>query len=402
MIAVFDPDDNGTRTARVLRKAKVNGMYSKVRIARHERGLLFRHKDFMRVLSPGVYRVPWFGKRRVEIVNTLNTRFEHGLLDVLIADARLRDELVIVDLHDNQRALVWRDGRLLAIIGPGRHAYWRTPGQIAVDVYDVADVTFVHDRLDAILAHPDARKWLDSIEVCSHNTALLFRDGKLVGRLAEGRHVFWKGNGNLVFRDVDLREQLTEVAGQEIMTSDKVTLRVNLIVSYRVVDPLLAVSTVADHAQTVYRESQLALRAAIGTRTLDALLADKESVGGEVRHAIARRTAAFGVEVRSVGLRDVILPGDMREILNQVITAEKEAQANLIRRREETAAARSEANTARLLAENPLLARMKELEAMKGLLQGARLTLVLGEGDIAGQLRSLVTGQAIKEVQSTE
>ncbi|MBL8880463.1 MAG: slipin family protein [Phycisphaerales bacterium] len=376
-------------------------MYSKVRIARYERGLFFRHKDFVGVLKPGVYRVPWFGKRTVQIVSTLNTRFEHGLLDVLITNEKLRSELVIVDLHDNQRALVWRDGRLLAIIGPGRHAYWRTPCAVAVDVYDVTDVTLAHDRLDAILAHADARKWLDGVEVSSHETALLFRDGKLVGRLTEGRHVFWKGCGRIMWRAVDLREQLAEVAGQEIMTSDKVTLRVNLIVGYRVTDPVKAVSTVADHAAAIYREAQLGLRAAIGTRSLDALLADKESVGGEVRNAVAKRAAEFGVEVRSVGLRDVILPGDMREILNQVITAEKESQANLIRRREETAAARSEANTAKLLAENPLLARMKELEAMKGLLHGAKLTLVLGQGDIANQLRTLVSGEAVKEVQAT-
>lgn len=373
-------------------------MYSKIRIARYERGLFFRHKDFVGVLKPGVYRVPWFGKRTVQIVNTLNTRFEHGLLDVLIANEKLRSELVIVDLHDNQRALVWRDGRLLAIIGPGRHAYWRTPCAVAVDVYDVTEFALVHDRLDAILVHSDARKWLDGVEVASHETALLFRDGKLISRLGEGRHVFWKGCGRVTWRAVDLREQLAEVAGQEIMTSDKVTLRVNLIVGFRVIDPVKAVSTVSDHAGAIYREAQLALRAAIGTRTLDGLLADKESVGGEVRNTVARRSAEFGVEIRSIGLRDVILPGDMREILNQVISAEKESQANLIRRREETAAARSEANTAKLLAEYPLLARMKELEAMKGLLQGAKLTLILGQGDVANQLRSLVSGEAVKEV----
>jgi regulator of protease activity HflC (stomatin/prohibitin superfamily) len=75
----------------------------------------------------------------------------------------------------------------------------------------------------------------------------------------------------------------------------------------------------------------------------------------------------FGVSVRSVGLRDIILPGEMKQILNQVIEAEKQAQANLIRRREETAAARSQANTAKLLAENPGAgSRMKELESLAG------------------------------------
>jgi regulator of protease activity HflC (stomatin/prohibitin superfamily) len=173
------------------------------------------------------------------------------------------------------------------------------------------------------------------------------------GRLGPGRHAFWRGLGALRIASIDRREKSADVAGQEIMTSDKVTLRVNLVVTYQVTDALKAVTTVSDHDQSLYREAQLVLRAAVGTRTLDAILSDKESVGGEVLRALVGRASEFGVTVRSVGLKDIILPGEMKLILNQVIQAEKQAQADLIRRREETAAARSQANTARLLAENP-------------------------------------------------
>lgn len=146
----------------------------------------------------------------------------------------------------------------------------------------------------------------------------------------------------------------------------------------------------SDYAQALYREAQLALRAAIGGRGLDSLLADKDAVGREVRASLARRAEEFGVAVVSVGLRDIILPGEMKLILNQVIEAEKQAQANLIRRREETAAARSQANTARLLAENPLLARIKELELLGEILAGTKATFVFGSGDLANQVRSLI------------
>ena len=132
------------------------------------------------------------------------------------------------------------------------------------------------------------------------------------------------------------------------------------------------------------------LRAAIGTKPLDALLADKESVGNEVRAALVPRAEQLGVTVKSVGLRDIILPGDMKSLLNQVIAATKEAEANLIRRREETAAARSQANTARLLAENPQLARLKELELLKDVLAGTKATFVFGQGDLSDQVRTLV------------
>ena len=89
-------------------------------------------------------------------------------------------------------------------------------------------------------------------------------------------------------------------------------------------------------------------------------------------------------------LRDIVLPGEMKTLLNQVIAATKEAEAGLIRRREETAQVRSQLNTAKLLAENPQLQRLKELEALKDVLTGANATFVLGQGDLTDQFRSLI------------
>src|SRR5207244_13063224 len=115
-----------------------------------------------------------------------------------------------------------------------------------------------------------------------------------------------------------------------------------------------------------------------------------DSFGSEVRQALIARAEQLGVTVKSVGLRDIILPGDMKSLLNQVIAATKEAEANLIRRREETAAARSQANTAKLLAESPQLQRLKELELLKAVLAGTKATFVFGQADIAEQVRTLV------------
>ena len=86
----------------------------------------------------------------------------------------------------------------------------------------------------------------------------------------------------------------------------------------------------------------------------------------------------------------------MKLILNEVILAQKQAEANLIRRREETAAARSQANTAKLLAENPALTRMKELEALQEILKGTKATFVFGQGEMLDQVRQL-TGDAVKQ-----
>ncbi len=368
-------------------------MFIKTRIRSHELGLWFRHGDFRAVLKPGVVWLPGRllgrGRDQVEIVNTLDAKFTHPLLDLLVHHDAVREHLTVADLTDTQRALVWKDGRLAYILGPGRHAFWNAPAKIVVETHDVTEFTFTHPKIEAILGFQGGGTYLDGIRVESHERVLLFREGELVAELGPGLHVYWKHAGKVVWKAVDLREQVADVAGQEIMTADKVTLRVNLVVTYQVRDAVAALTTVNDHAQTLYREAQLMLREAVGGRTLDKLLADKDAVGGEVRHALVPRAEAFGISVLGVGLRDVILPGEMKVILNEVILAQKQAEANLIRRREETAAARSQANTAKLLADNPVLARMKELEALQEVLRGTKATFLLGRGDLVEQVRAL-------------
>ena len=376
-------------------------MLGLVRIKSYEKGLQFRHGEFVSLLGPGKYRLwsrLWSAKRdRIDLVSTLATKFEHPILDVLVKNRALRDVLTIVDLADHERALIWKDGRLAYIVGPGRHAFWNEPYALEVEVFDTNTLRFEHRKLEAVVSFPGSSKWLTGVDVAEHEDGLLIKDGEIVERLGKGRHVFWANVGRVTWKAIDRREQVADVAGQEIMTNDKVTLRVNLLVTYQVVDSVKAVTVVNDHAQALYREAQLALRAAVGTRPLDALLADKESVGGEVKNALASRASEFGVTVRSVGLKDIILPGEMKVILNQVIEAEKQAQANLIRRREETAAARSQANTAKLLAENPTLARMKELEVLAEILRGTRSTFVFGSGDLSEQIRGLTAGASEKD-----
>ena len=375
-------------------------MLSRIHVRKHEVGLLFRHGDFERLLQPGTHwlRPLLFDRgREVEAFNRLDAKFEHAMLDVLISDPSVAEQLTIVDLNDEQRALIWKDGRLGWIVGPGRHAFWKAPAKIEVETFDINDFVFTHRKLETVLQHRDAHRYLDGVQIEANERVLLFRDGELFGQLKPGTHVYWKHAGRIQRRSVDLREQVADVSGQEIMTADKVTLRVNLMVNYHVTDAEKAVSAVQDYEQALYREAQLALRTAVGGRTLDKLLADKDAVTDEVRQALVGRATEFGVTIRNVGLRDVILPGDMKAMLNQVILAQKQAEANLIRRREETAAARSQANTAKLLAENPMLARMKELEALQEILAGAKTTFVLGPGDVANQVRKLVTNEVTGE-----
>jgi regulator of protease activity HflC (stomatin/prohibitin superfamily) len=142
-------------------------------------------------------------------------------------------------------------------------------------------------------------------------------------------------SGKVKLYPIDMREKVLDVGGQEIMTSDKVTLRLNAILTYRVADARKAVETVSDVSQALYREAQLALRAVIGTRELDSVLADKNAVIAELELIVRQKAEAFGVSIVGFGVRDIILPGEMKALLNKVIEAKKASEANIISRREE-------------------------------------------------------------------
>jgi regulator of protease activity HflC (stomatin/prohibitin superfamily) len=174
------------------------------------------------------------------------------------------------------------------------------------------------------------------------------------------------------------------------MTADKVTLRINIDVTYRLVDPARAVSATDDVRQALYREVQHALRAAVAARELDALLVGKDETAREVEQALRGRAAELGLALTSVGIRDLILPGEMKELMNKVTEAKKAAEANLIARREETAAIRSQANTARLLVENPTLMRLRELEVLEKIAAGGQLKVVLGEKGLTERVTNLL------------
>jgi regulator of protease activity HflC (stomatin/prohibitin superfamily) len=144
---------------------------------------------------------------------------------------------------------------------------------------------------------------------------------------------------------------------------------VTLTAFYRIVDPEKAMRGATDLQTALYRLIQFAVREAIATRTLDEILAARDRIDAEVRAYVGERAGELGVETTELGVKDVILPGDVRELVNKVVEAERVAKANLIRRQEETAATRSLLNTAKLMQENPLLVRLKELEALEKLVE---------------------------------
>ena len=360
-----------------------------------ERGLVYRNRQFAGVLAPGVYR--WFDPfKRVEVTVHNIAKPEYAGSDVDALIAALGDQLVetfmLANLGMDEVGLVLKNGKLEDVLAPGtRKLYWK--GLVAVDVQAVS----LANGLEVEAAVVKRLRQLGVLEritvsliVPEENAGLLFIDGKLVRTLAPGAYAFWNFQKNVGVEMVELRVQSMEVSGQELLTRDKVSLRVNLAGSIRVTDPVAARTKVAKYGDYVYRELQYGLRKAIAAKTLDELLGDKASLDADIFGYVRGRVTELGIEVLGVGVKDVILPGDMKEILNSVVQAEKAAQANVIRRREEANAMRSLLNTAKLIEESPVLMRLKELEALEKVAEKiGKLTVFGGLDGVMKQLVSL-------------
>ena len=366
-------------------------LFKTAKVRSFEKGLYFRDGEFEGLLEKGHYRfIDPLCKVKVYVVSQRNAWFVHEDLDMIVKSGALKGHANVLDLKDYQRALVWVDGRFERVLGSGLYALWTKVCDVKVEIVDAGDVRFNHKDLNIIAKSDAVEKELNISNVEQGFAGVYFMDGAYVETFGPGQYMFWKNMGKVKFYHVDMRETVLDVSGQELMTSDKVTLRMNAVITYQVVDALKSVSVVDDSKQAVYREAQLALRAVIGTYDLDTLLSDKEKVAKDLENTIKDRAAEFGIKVLALGIRDVILPGDMKDLMNKVIEAKKAADANLIMRREETAAMRSQANTAKLLDNNPTLMRLRELDVLEKVAGNSKLNVVLGEKGLADRVVNLL------------
>src|SRR5579872_3065205 len=366
-------------------------IFKRFKIRSYEMGLLFREGEFRGLLTAGRH---WFidplNRVRVDVVSQRDPWLVHEKLDLIVKSGEVKQRAVVLELKDDERALVWIDDRFSHILPTGRYAYWTGQKTVRVELVDARKVRFDHEQFKVIVRSPLAQRVLDVCAVQRDHVGVLFIDGKYVDTLAPGEYAFWKGPADARVVEIDLRETMVDVAGQDIITADKVTLRVNAVVTYKVADARRAVSQTDDVRQALYRETQLVLRGVIGARELDVFLTDKDAVAKEIEESVRRRAGELGLAIASVGIRDVILPGDMKDLMNKVTEAHKAAEANLIARREETAAIRSQANTAKLLAENPTLMRLRELEVLEKIAASGKLNVVVGEKGLTDRIVNLL------------
>ncbi len=334
-------------------------MFEKIRVKLDERVVVFRNGLPIRALGPGRHLV--WGTRLTEQRWTTDTLVFRALPEVrAVLEA---DWFREATLTSRQRGILYRDGQPQVFLRPGVHRFWTVDPSVELQILSIDEP--MPELTDEMFSLIPQSEFVHTV-VHEHERGLEYVQGRLARVLSPGRYALWSHpEAQVEIRVVDMRRQQVAIVGQELMTRDKVTLRLSLTVEYAIEDPAKAANAVAEVRDSVYLIVQLAARDYLASVTLDRLLEGRDEMTRFLEEQAIPKVAAFGVRLDRVGVKDVVLPGEMKTLLNRVIEAEKEAAANVILRREETAATRSLANTARVMADHPVLLRLKELEALK-------------------------------------
>ena len=359
----------------------------RVRINNGKIGLVYRSGDYHRTLTTGTYLL--FPFEEVTIHNMSQPFEPNRDLNYYLKDEKLFNLIDLVLVKDNEIALVFENGNFNKVLKSGRYAYWKGDTKFTFTIVDLNNLEIGNEIDGYLRKHPLLREYVKVLCVESYEKGLLIINNQFQRELEMGEYFFWVGNKQVSILKADLRQTQLELSGQELLTKDKAALRINFFAAYKVVNAVAALIDNKDFERQLYVLLQLALREYVGSLTLDELMERKTEVSAYVLQAVKLASAALGVEVTNGGVRDIILPGEVREIMNQVLVATKQAQANIIMRREETASTRSLLNTAKLMEENEMLFKLKEMEFVEKIAEKINTISLSGNSQVIDQLKQI-------------
>ena len=356
----------------------------------NQRGFLFKNGKYVKMLTPGKHYE--FGDREIEIVFMENPLdLARCSIETLLADKSVADSVTVVEVGDQELALHFVNDKFSSVLRGGKHVFWSVVDKHEFRLVDISTPEVSADIPNYIFAKVP-HTYYHKIEVAEHQKARLYFDQKLVRILEAGIHYFWRTSVKVEADFVDTRLTQMNITGQEMLTADKVSLRINFVCNYRITDYVKILTEVDNFQEQMHVSAQLALREFVGKYKLDEILENKEKMTEAVFEKLKSKEQDLYVEIVDAGVKDIILPGEIREIMNTVLVAEKRAQANVITRREEVASTRSLLNTARLMDENKTLYKLKELEYVERICENVG-NINLSGGDLLGQLTGILRGK---------
>lgn len=359
----------------------------RVKINAWKKGLVFKNNQLVNVLSEGTYWLwPSVDVRDYDMSKSLTAPVN---INILLKNEEFVNATTIVEVKNNEIALQYENDLFTTVLTPGRYIFWKGLVNYRFTMVDMNQIEIDIGIDRSLLTRKEIAGFVRNFTVEPFEKAVLYIDGKFSKIMEPGTYYFWKNNTSIVISRADLRAAQMEIAGQEILTKDKAALRISFYAQYAIQDIVKALVNNKEFDKQLYVLLQLALREFIGSLTLDELLDKKDSVSSYVMESVGEKARALGVAVKSSGIRDIILPGDMKEIMNQVLVAEKKAQANTIMRREETASTRSLLNTAKLMEDNAMLFKLKEMEYVEKIAEKINTISLSGGSQVVDQLKQL-------------
>jgi len=348
--------------------------------------LVYKRGALREVFTEGSYWIGWGYK---VVMKFMTLPLEDPAIELLLQHPKLKSMVDVIEVKDNQLALHFKRGIFDKVLTAGIYVYWKDVLDIETIIYNMDEVE-VPKTVNRKLLQTYAIKSQTSTEVIeSYEKGMLFIDGKFIKTIESGIFHYWRGAKIIKVLKADLRKQTIEVSGQELLTKDKANIRVNFQAQYQLVDIEKALIETKDVAKQLYTMLQLGLREYIGQLTLDELLANKSKAGKYVLEYANENAKAMGITLYNAGIKDIILPGEMKLIMNQVLIAEKKAQAQVIMRREETASTRSLMNTAKLMENNEMLYKLKEMEFVEKIAENINSLTLSGGEQVLDQLKTL-------------
>ena len=359
-------------------------------ISENQRGFLFKNGKFVKLLGAGKYRLS--KNSTIEYSDLSQPISCKGCpLDTLLANEAVAACVTVVEVGDEELALHYVGGKFSSVLGAGKHAFWTVVDRHEFHLVDVSTPE-VAPSVPKYVFSKIPHTLFTQIEVTEYQKARLYFDQKLVRVLDAGTHYFWKTPIRVDVSFVDTRLTQMNVTGQEILTADKVALRINFVCTYRITDTVRILTEIDDYAEQLHVTAQLALREYVGKYKLDEILENKDRMSDFVLERLKAKESELFVCFTDAGIKDIILPGEIREIMSTVLIAEKRAQANVITRREEVASTRSLLNTAKLMDENATLYKLKELEYIERICENVGNISLSGGTGVLSQLTTLLSG----------
>ncbi len=352
----------------------------------NQAGFVLKNGVFQKMITAGTYHFSKMAGYTVAIEEML------GELDylevpyqVLARDPAFLESTVHMEIPDGSVGFLYMNGKLTSFASRKEYVFWNVFDRYEIRIVSM-EGTVIGEEVTKQMLTLVPKHLYTEVAVGEGQTGLVYYDNVMQDQFPRGVYRFWNYCHAVTYCVLDMKQKEMDIVGQEILTRDKIGIRMNVACLYKIRDAVEFVSAVSDLKGQLYPAVQLAIREIVGSYRLDEILEAKEQISGEIYEALKKREDMFCVSFLTAGIKDIILPGEIREIMNFVLVAEKTAQANVISRREEVASTRSLLNTAKLMDENRTLYRLKELEYLEKICEKVGEISVGGNAGILEQL----------------